>query len=201
MSSRPVRYRYHDPLDRIWVATASRLGFAIERTPDAYATSNGRGRIAIGTADTLDPDDSLAQMILHELCHALVEGPSAHDKPDWGLENGDERHRDREHACLRLQAALLARFGLTRLLAPTTDYRAFYDGLDDAPLRDAGEASVDPSVALARNAAQRADEEPWRTALVAALEATQRLALLVAPFEQSLGSPKNPDLPSLWLAR
>ena len=28
----------------------------------------------IGTADTLDADDSLAQMIFHELCHSLVQG-------------------------------------------------------------------------------------------------------------------------------
>ena len=42
--------------------------------PHAYATTNGRGVIGIGERDTLDGDDCLAQLILHELCHALVQG-------------------------------------------------------------------------------------------------------------------------------
>ena len=35
--------------------------------------------------ETLDEDDSLAQIVLHELCHALVEGPESLTKEDWGL--------------------------------------------------------------------------------------------------------------------
>ena len=51
----------------------------------------------------------LAQLILHELCHALVEGPGALNRPDWGLDNESARDVEREHACLRLQARLAQR--------------------------------------------------------------------------------------------
>ena len=44
------------------------------RTPDAYASTDGKGRLFIAVDGMFDPDDSLAQMIFHELWHALVEG-------------------------------------------------------------------------------------------------------------------------------
>ena len=70
------------------------------RTREAYATSDGRGTIAIGADDTLDADDAFAQLVFHELCHAISEGESAVTKPDWGLDNV-AGHAVREHACLR----------------------------------------------------------------------------------------------------
>ena len=79
----PSTHRYHDPLALVWIACAERVGFRIERTPHAYASTDGRGTIYIGTDDLLDPDDSLAQMILHELCHALVEGGEGERQVDW----------------------------------------------------------------------------------------------------------------------
>jgi hypothetical protein len=107
------------------------------RTPDAYAATDGRGTLAIGAASTLDADDSLAQMIFHELCHSLVEGPDSFAQPDWGMDNTGPDHDWREHACLRVQALLAGRYGLRALLAPTTEHRAFYDALGPDPLADA----------------------------------------------------------------
>jgi hypothetical protein len=190
---------YHDPLDRIWLATARLLGFSIARTRDAYATSDGKGQILIGTAETLDGDDSLAQLILHELCHAITQAPEGLALPDWGLANTDDRDRDREHACLRLQARLLRTYGLERLLAPTTEYRTFYDALGDDPLMEAGgEGEDDPSVALARQAFARASSPPWHEPLDAALAATAALLRLVAPFEAALASTSADAMISLW---
>src|SRR3954467_11946705 len=84
---------------------ATRVGFTIARTGDAYATSDGRGGIAIGAHETLDTDDALAQLVFHELCHAITEGEASLAQPDWGLANVPE-HAVREHACLRAQACL-----------------------------------------------------------------------------------------------
>ena len=100
--------RYQDPLDQIWTTTAQRIGFSISRTGEAYASTDGRRTIAVGTPELLDGDDCLAQMILHELCHALVEGEGAWAKADWGLDNQTVRDEPREEACLRTQAALTA---------------------------------------------------------------------------------------------
>ena len=95
---------------------------------DAYATSDGRGGIAIGATETLDGDDALAQLVFHELCHAITEGEASLRQPDWGLDNVPE-HVVREHACLRLQARLSDRFGLRAVMAPTTPYRDYYAAL------------------------------------------------------------------------
>ena len=67
-------HRYIDPLTQVWLGAARRIGLRVVRTPDAYAATDGRGTLAIGDDATLDADDSLAQMIFHELCHSLVEG-------------------------------------------------------------------------------------------------------------------------------
>lgn len=84
---RRPNHRYHDPLALIWLRCAERIGFRVRRTPEVYASADGRGTISIGTDEILDPDDSLAQMIFHELCHALVEGEAGWRQPDWGLGN------------------------------------------------------------------------------------------------------------------
>ncbi len=140
---RPFTYR--DPLDEVWLGLAGRLGLRVDRAPDAYAKVE-RGVVTIGTPETLDPDDCLGQMILHELCHALVEGEGAWHAPDWGLDNTSERDRPREEACLRVQAALLRPHGLRRVLAPTTDHRSFYDALPEDPFVPRGEPSLSISV-------------------------------------------------------
>ncbi|MEM7436592.1 MAG: YkgJ family cysteine cluster protein, partial [Myxococcota bacterium] len=124
---REPTHLYLDPLDAIWLTTAHRIGFRVERSSEAYASTDGQGVMVIGTPDTLDPDDCLAQMILHELCHSLVEGAASLALPDFGLDNETNQHDVREHACLRLQASLTAPHGLRAALAPTTDFRDYYD--------------------------------------------------------------------------
>src|SRR5712671_4201380 len=92
-------------IERIWIAAAQEIGLRVDRTGDAYAASDGAGRLLIATDEHLDVDDAVAQLIFHELCHALCEGPERAALPDWGLDNtGTEPdHLAREHACLRLQ--------------------------------------------------------------------------------------------------
>lgn len=166
--ARPVTARYVDPLAEVWLAAARALGLTVERRADAYAATDGHGALIIGTDATLDADDSVAQMIFHELCHALVQGDGAFARPDWGLDNQTTQHAWREHATLRLQRTLAARHGLTRLFAPTTDYRMFWDALPADPLAD----RADPTVIAAIVALARAARAPWAPVLTTALTAT-----------------------------
>ncbi|MCS6797995.1 MAG: YkgJ family cysteine cluster protein [Myxococcota bacterium] len=163
--------RYADPLDLVWLECADRLGLRVERSRDVYAATDGRRTLRIGGPSDLDPDDCLAQIILHELCHWLVAGPAAIDVPDWGLDNTSDADRAAEHAALRVQAALLDPWGLRRVLAPTTEHRAFYDGLGDDPL----EPRADPTSTRARQAVVRARRAPFAPHLERALEASARI--------------------------
>ena len=104
--SRVVDRTYADPLDVIWLHAVARLGWRVVRSSEVFAAWDGRSTLTLSTPEHFDADDSLAQLIFHELCHALVEGSEAHRRPDWGLCNRDLRHLDHEHACHRLQAAL-----------------------------------------------------------------------------------------------
>ncbi|MCA9608862.1 MAG: YkgJ family cysteine cluster protein [Myxococcales bacterium] len=189
---REVHRRYEDPLDRIWTEAARRIGLTVARTPDAFATTDGRGALLLGDESSLDADDCLAQMIFHELCHSLVQGPDSFELPDWGLENTDPRDLAREHACLRAQAFLAARLGLREVLAPTTDHRAFFDQLPEDPL-----AADDESVEMARLAIGRADRSPWSPHLEDALRATAVVVHAAAPFasEGSLLFDAAPERP------
>lgn len=190
--SRDVTHRYVDPLAQVWLGAARRIGLRVERTPHAYAATDGRGTLSIGTTDTLDADDSLAQMIFHELCHSLVEGEESFERPDWGLDNvntGPE-HDVREHACLRTQWVLAGRHGLRKIFAPTTDFRAFWNTLAGDVLAD----RTDPSVQAAVAAVRRADKPPWAPALGDALGATTQIAAAAASF-----SAPDSDAPVLWL--
>ncbi|HET6283754.1 MAG TPA: YkgJ family cysteine cluster protein [Polyangia bacterium] len=155
-------------VDLIWIDAARDLGFAVVRTPDAYASSDGAGAIAIGTQEILDADDAVAQLIFHELCHALVEGPARQALPDWGLDNSGAGDVVREYACLRLQAHLAAPFGLRELMAPTTEYRSYHDRLPGDVLASDG----DPATGLAREAAARAAATSWGRAIARALSST-----------------------------
>jgi putative zinc- or iron-chelating protein len=193
---REIRRRYRDPLDEVWLGLARRVGFRVARTAAVFASTDGDRVIQVGTPEVLDADDSLAQMILHELCHALVEGEDAWSRPDWGLDNqgldsqglDSQTRRDelREQACLRLQAALLAPHGLREVLAPTTEHRGFYDALGADALAPAGDAAV----VLAKIALERAGRAPFAPHLEAALAATATIARAAAPFaaEDSLAA-------------
>src|SRR5437868_3351770 len=116
-------------IERIWTTAAAEIGFEVVRTSDAYASSDGAGRILIGVDELLDDDDAVAQLVFHELCHALCEGPERARLPDWGLDNtgAESAHVAHEHACLRLQVHLTAPYGLRDLMSPTTEYRAYHD--------------------------------------------------------------------------
>ena len=188
---RQPRHIYLDPLDAIWLTVAQRIGFRVERSSEVYASTDGRGVMTIGTAETLDPDDSLAQMILHELCHSLVEGAQSLRVPDFGLDNETLKDVTREHACLRLQAWLTGPYGLRRALAPTTDFRSYYDELPDDPLAP----SDDPAVSIARAGADRSSVQPWAPHLQDGLRATARV-LRVA---KELGATRpEAEKPPIW---
>lgn len=182
--------QYLDPLDLIWITTAERLGIEIRRDATVFAAWDGERVLTLGTPETLDSDDCLAQLIFHELCHALVEGPSRLHLPDWGLENQDNRDELHEHACLHLQAALADRYGLRQFLAATTDYRPYYAALPAFPLSDPS----NPAVALALPGWERATRGPWAQPLAAALEATAVIQRATNPFAppQSLWSAPPP---------
>jgi hypothetical protein len=192
--ARQVTHRYVDPLDEVWLGAARRIGLRVVRTPDAYAATDGGGTLAIGTEATLDADDSLAQMIFHELCHSLVEGEAAFARPDWGMDNTGPDHDWREHACLRVQRVLAGRHGLGALFAPTTEFRAFWDQLTGDVLAD----RADPSVQAAIAGLRRVGQPPWSPALDEALDATAEIARTAARFSREAAA-GDAGPRSLWL--
>jgi hypothetical protein len=157
-------------IERIWIATAARVGFRVERSNEAYASTDGNGVIVIGADETLDADDSVAQLIFHELCHALVQGAENLRVPDWGLDNTSERDLVAEHACLRLQAHLADAEALRELMTPTTISRAYYVALPAFPLQGGDEAAE-----RAARAARWAGTSPWKETLDESLRATAAL--------------------------
>lgn len=185
--SRPVTHRYVDPLDAVWLAAASRMGLRVERGPESYATTDGHGRLILSDAEGMDPDDCLAQMIFHEICHSLIQGSQSFGWVDWGLDNEGTRDVELEHACLRLQAALASPLGLRRVLAPTTDFRSYYDALPEDPFLERSESERE-SIVRARAAYARRDRPPWRHYLTAALEATADIVHAVRCATSDLGS-------------
>jgi hypothetical protein len=168
------------------VGAARRIGLAVTRTPHAYAATDGHGTLAIGDDATLDADDSLAQMIFHELCHSLVEGEPSFRAPDWGMDNTGPDHDWREHACLRVQWVLANRHGLRGVFAPTTEFRAFWDALSGDVLADRSDRTVQAAIL----ALQRAAQPPWAPALPGALAASERIAREAAAW------PGEPE--ALW---
>lgn len=124
---RQITKSYRDPLDLVWLCCIESLGWQLARSHELFASWDGKKTLTLGEASDLDPDDSLAQLILHELCHALIEGREGWSKRDWGLENIDHRHLVNELACHRLQASLADRVQLRSFFAVTTDWRCYYD--------------------------------------------------------------------------
>lgn len=173
--TRTITHRYDDPLDLIWLACARELRLEVARSDEVYASFDGERTLTLSTSAHFDPDDSLAQLIFHELCHGLVAGPAGMRRIDWGMENVDMRDLVQEHACHRLQAALADRHGLRGLLAVTTDHRAYWDALPIDPLGPGD----DEAIPLAREAFTRATEGPWSAPLDRALRQTAALAALL----------------------
>lgn len=209
-AARPVTHRYADPLEVVWTNCALQVGFRVERSHELYASTDGKGTLLIGTDDILDADDSLAQMIFHELCHALIEGEGGERQVDWGLDNTSNRHLWREHACLRLQAYLAGNVGLRAFLAPTTDFRVrFWNALPTDPFAAAG-GRREPSCVAARLGAWRATQPRWSAPLSQALDATAAIAGLVSAVSGAppgyADEPLQPGdasgrLPLLWATR
>lgn len=199
---RQPTHRYEDPLSRVWRNCAESVGFQVVRSTEAYASSDGRGRLLIATPDQFDPDDNLAQMIFHELCHALIEGETGEQALDWGLDNTRMGNPWREHACLRLQAWLAGSLGLRDFLAPTTDFRVtFWNSLPADPFTASAESGGrrERSCVAARIGAWRASQPRWAPHLTAALKASAIIAECVPKSAAARGTRASPDtLPSLW---
>lgn len=168
---RKITKTYADPLDLVWLHAAGRMGMRVERSVEVNASWDGAGVLTIGTPETLDPDDCLAQMILHEACHALVEGPESLGKLDWGLRNEPDA-AVHEHAALRLQAALADRHGLRAMFASTTVFRPYYDALPADPLAE----DDDPAIPMSRAAWERAHAGAWAQPLDEGLRRTAQIA-------------------------
>lgn len=166
-----MRARRIASLDEIWISAARNLSLRVVRSRDVYAHSDGNHTLYVGEEETLDADDSLAQLIFHELCHAMVEGPDSLELPDWGLDNTSKRHLVHEHACLRLQAELSRRVGLRAFFAPTTVFRRYYDSLPADPLQPADDTAVQMALAGLKNCAR----PPFHPHVQQALAATARL--------------------------
>lgn len=198
---RPILHRYEDPLARIWINCAEQIGFKVVRSPDVYASTDGQGTLLIAEDAQLDPDDSLAQMILHELCHALVEGEARQRQLDWGLGIDGGGNPWREHACLRLQALLAERFGLRDFLAPTTDYRvSFWNQLPSDPLWASPESGGqrEKSCVAARLGFQRAMQTRWRVPMEKAFNTTVLIAEWIRFRNRDENQKETTAMPSLW---
>lgn len=189
--TRTVSARYQDPLDRVWLACAERMGLRVVRSSDAYASSDGSGTLVLGTTETLDADDCVAQMVFHELCHALIQGEQSLRVRDWGLDNRTDRDEPRERACLRLQAQVAGEYGLRGFLAPTTDHRSFFDGLGSAPLAEAPPQERDWVLA----ALERLERPPFAPHVRDALRVTSQIVTLARQF-RNRGDPTLYDLDS-----
>lgn len=179
--SRSIDHVYRDPIDVVWAGVARRLGWTIRRSTEVFASWDGDRTLTLSVPDDFDADDSLGQMIFHEICHALVQGPGAPARIDWGLENTDDRDAVREHGCHRLQAALADTVGLRDFMAVTTDWRPYYDQLPADPLAPGD----DPAIELARAAWRAATRGPWADAIRDGLEATAAIASAIRPFARA----------------
>lgn len=173
---RGVLHQYDDPLDLIWLSCAEACGLRIRRSSDVFASYDGAGTLTLCLPGDFDADDSVAQLIFHELCHGLVAGTVGRSAPDWGLQDAEDAAAlVQEHACHRLQATLADRYGLRPLFAVTTEHRPYWDSLPLDPLAP----GVDPAIAGARRGFQQALVGPWAVPLADALARTQRLAALL----------------------
>lgn len=161
-----ISTRYDAP----WVEACARLGVGLARGGPDFVHYDGR-TLHIADDEHLDDDDTVAQIVLHELCHAVVQGPARFREIDWGLDNTTNDDDDVELAAVRLQAHLLGAWGLRGVLYPTTVWKPFYLSLGPDAL-----AGDDASARFARESAERAARPPYGDVLAAALDETARLA-------------------------
>lgn len=196
---RPIEVRYLDPCEVVWLTTAKRLGLHIRRSPLVFSATDGSGRLQLSTRDDLDPDDCLAQMLLHEICHWCTNGVSTMNDRDWGFAL-DGPTDPREHAALRLQAWLADQVNMRSWFGPTGVYRQYYDRLGDDPMHPLDDSGWEQEVCShAVQAIERIQQPPFHPHVQQAMAATQRLQAVVAPFLSEYASEiDNDGLPSIW---
>lgn len=199
---RPILSRYLDPLELVWLATARRLGLTVRRDPSIFSRTDGSGMLWLGPRADLDADDTLCQMLFHEICHWATNGVASFQAEDWGfpLQDYDD---PREFGTLRLQAWWADRHGLRTMFGPTGKYREYFDRiapgqggaltpLDDSP----GEARI---LAIAHQAIAVASAPPFAPVVDEALAATAAIKKVVTPFMGDYTTEIDGDvLPSLW---
>lgn len=163
-------------LDDAWLGFLHQLGGTLVRSDDCFVSWLGdRQQLLVANEPDLDADDTLAQIILHELCHHLIQGPDSWHEDDWGLNNMTDDDLPNEHAALRVQAALLSTPLQRQYLQPTTDHRWFYESLGDDPLHSAVHAATDArSQSLALEGHTRWQSWAHRAALQQLLEESER---------------------------
>lgn len=164
-------------IDDQWVSFLETIGGQVQRSDACFVAWLGDTQtMLIAHDDDLDADDTLAQIILHEICHHLVEGPQSWRQDDWGLDNMTDDDIDREYAALRLQAAILSTPTQRTYLQPTTDHRWFYEALASSPLTDAVDVRTDAqSQSAALEGWTRWQSWPHRAALHALLVVSEGL--------------------------
>lgn len=197
---RPIRCRYVDPHELVWMATARRLGLSpIRRNPAIFAATDGTGLLELGPKDDLDPDDNAGQQIFHEICHWIINGVDSYHARDWGFPLTDEGDW-REYACLRVQAALAERHGLRDMFASTGTFREYWDKIPDDPMAPFDDTEEEARIcARAREALVEADGPPWGGHLDAALAATAAMRRAVSPFLADYQCDIPGDVfPSMW---
>ena len=196
---RPIHARYLDPVELVWLAACERLGITLRRDPSIFSRTDGSGMLWLGPRSDLDPDDSLCQMLLHELCHWVTNGVDTFHERDWGCPL-DDLHDLRELSCLRVQAWLADQHGLRAMLGPTGLYRQYFDRIPADALEPLDDSELEADVAaLAREAVARTRQPPFHPHLHDALAATAKMAQIVAPFLNSYATEVEGDtLPSLW---
>jgi hypothetical protein len=196
---RPIHHRYVDPYEVIWLSTCRRLGLHIRRSPDVFAMTDGTGLLALSVRDELDPDDTLAQQVFHELCHWIVGGERSFFERDWGTPLEPPVEDSVEYATLRLQLALTAPHGLQGMMAPTGLYRPYWDELVD-PLTPRDDSEVEAvAIQLTRDAIERSAGPPWAGPVHDALRASAAMRDQLAPFLVDYrGEIEGDPLPCLW---
>lgn len=196
---RPILSRYLDPVEVLWLATARRLGFTVRRDPAIFSRTDGSGMLWLGPRETLDPDDTVSQMLFHEICHWATNGVETFALEDWGfpLEEYDD---PREFASLRLQAWWADRYGLRGMFGPTGKYRQYFDRIGPDPLAPLDASDLEREiVAIAATAIATAQRAPFAPTVDEALAATAAIRALVAPFLGDYHTELDADpLPSLW---
>jgi hypothetical protein len=198
--ARTIEARYLDPLDLVWYATARELGLTpIRRNPAIFSMTDGTGRLELAPRADLDPDDCVAQMIFHEICHWIVNGVDSFHERDWGFPLTDEIDV-RELACQRLQAGLADRYGLRGMFGVTGVFRQYYDRIPSDVLEPLDQTETEAvACAEAKAALLRADGPPWAGPVSRALAATAEFRRIVRPFLAHYQTDvDDDDLPSLW---